>query len=228
MRSTLRLAKQLREKAHREGVNDIPDMVKLLTRAEWQTVMRSRADKLRLPVFGALLIALGEWLPLIVVFLTPIVPEPCRIPSQTRKQLEKMENRRSERERRLAIDAARLVARDRKPGMTNPGEIRPQAMTLKSLETADLYTLLSLDVRFGVQPRIWDWLFMTPPKMMLRWGLRNRITYLQKDDWAIGRDGGFQALNEKEVERACVERGIRVLGRKEAELRKELAGWFAK
>jgi hypothetical protein len=137
-----------------------------------------------------------------------------------------MEKRRAEREHRLALDAARLVARDRKPGATNPGTIRPQAVDLEVLDKADLYTLLSLDVRFGVQSRVWDWLFMTPPKALLRWGLKRRIGYLQKDDWAIRRDGGFQALDAREVERACVERGIKVLGRKESELRKDLAGWF--
>ncbi|KAF1973555.1 hypothetical protein BU23DRAFT_589516 [Bimuria novae-zelandiae CBS 107.79] len=226
VRSTLRLAKGLREKARRAGVNKTADMAKVLTRAEWQIVLRSRADKLRLPAFGALLLVFGEWLPLMVMYLTPVVPEPCRIPSQVERQLRKAEERRHERERRLAIDAARLVARDRVAGATGAGERNPQAMTPEILDKADLYTLVSLDVRFGIQPRIWDWLFMTPPKALLRSGLRNRIEYLRKDDWAIRRDGGFQALNEKEAERACLERGIRVLGRKEGELRRELAGWF--
>lgn len=225
VRATLKIARNLRAKASsQEKSKDKWHTV--LTRAEWQIVKRSGNDRIRLPAFAALLLAFGEWLPLLVVYLTPVVPEPCRIPAQIQRTLKKIEQRRSERERRLAIDAARLVARDRKPGATNSGNIRPQAVKLEELDRADLYMLLSLDVRFGVQPRVWDWLFMTPPKVLLRWGLRNRIGYLQKDDWAIRRDGGFQALDAKEVERACVERGIKVLGRKESELRKELARWF--
>jgi hypothetical protein len=198
----------------------------VLSRAEWQIVNRSGNDRLRLPAFAALLLVFGEWLPLLVVYLTPVVPEPCRIPLQIERTLKSMEKRRAERERRLAIDAARLVARDRKPGATSPGTIRPQAVDLEVLNKADLYTLLSLDVRFGVQPKVWDWLFLTPPKALLRWGLKRRIGYLQKDDWAIRRDGGFQALEAREVQRACVERGIKVLGKNEGELRKELAVWF--
>ena len=228
VRSTLKLAKSFREKARRAGISKEADMVKVLTRAEWQVVLRSRADKLRLPAFGALLLLFGEWLPLLVVYLTPVVPEPCRIPAQVERKLKRGEGRRLEREKRLAMDAARLVARDRVAGATNPGDIRPQTVSLEFLSKTDLYTLLSLDVRFGIQPRIWDWLFMTPPKALLRYGLKNRISYLKQDDWAIRRDGGFQALGVEEVKRACVERGIRVLGRRETDLRKELATWFEK
>ncbi|KAF2444044.1 hypothetical protein P171DRAFT_432130 [Karstenula rhodostoma CBS 690.94] len=225
VRATLKLAKALRAKASAQ-VKDKERWHTVLTRAEWQVVNRSGNDRLRLPAFATLLVVFGEWLPLLVVYLTPVVPEPCRIPSQIERSMKAMEKRRTERERRLAMDAARLVARDRKPGVTTPGVIRPQAVDLEALDKADLYTLLSLDVRFGVQPRVWDWLFLTPPKALLRWGLKSRIGYLRKDDEAIRRDGGFQALEAREVERACVERGIRVLGRKEGELRKELAGWF--
>ncbi|KAL1601782.1 hypothetical protein SLS60_006697 [Paraconiothyrium brasiliense] len=225
VRKTLKLAKALRAKASSQAKSK-DEWHTVLTRAEWQIVRRSGNDRLRLPAFAALLVVFGEWLPLLVVYLTPVVPEPCRIPAQIERKLTSIEKRRSERERRLVIDAARLVARDRKPGATNYAVIRPQAVKLEELDKADLYTLLSLDVRFGIQPRVWDWLFMTPPKTLLRWGLRKRIAYLQKDDWAIRRDGGFQALDTKEVERACLERGIRVLGKKEDVLRKELAGWF--
>lgn len=226
VRSTLKLAKSFREKARRAGVEKEGEMDKVLTRAEWQVVLRSRADKIRLPAFGVLLVVFGEWLPLLVVYVTPVVPEPCRIPSQVERTMRKGEERRTERERRLAIDAARLVARDRVVGSTNPVDIRPQAVSLDVVEKADLYTLLGLDIRFGIQPKIWDWLFMTPPKALLRYGLKKRISYLKKDDAAIERDGGFQALNAVEVKRASAERGIRVLGRKEPELRKELAAWF--
>ncbi|KAF9731280.1 hypothetical protein PMIN03_006993 [Paraphaeosphaeria minitans] len=225
VRATLKVAKALRTKASAQ-TRDKEKWHTVLTRSEWQVVNRSGNDRLRLPAFAALLVVFGEWLPLLVVYLTPVVPEPCRIPSQLERSMKSMEKRRQERERRLAIDAARLVARDRRPGVTTPRLIRPQTVGLEALDKADLYTLLSLDVRFGVQPRVWDWLFLTPPKALLRWGLKRRIGYLQKDDEAIRRDGGFQALEAREVERACVERGIRVLGRKEAELRKELAGWF--
>ena len=40
------------------------------------------------------------------------------------------------------------------------------------------------------------------------------------------RDGGSQALDGQELRRACVERGIDVLGKSEAEIRRALALWY--
>lgn len=183
---------------------------------------------MRLPAFGVLVLMMGEWLPLLALYITPLIPEPCRIPAQIRRKLEKQETRRKERERRLAIDAARLVARDRKPGMTNLGIVRPEAVRLEEVDHMDLYTLLNLSTKLDCHSWIWDRLFLTPPKPLLRMDVRRKLGYLRRDDMLIERDGGWQALEGKEVERACVERGIAVLGRKEADLRRELAAWFKK
>jgi hypothetical protein len=50
--------------------------------------------------------------------------------------------------------------------------------------------------------------------------------YLTQDDKLIRRDGGAQALDKQELQRACVERGIDVLGKSEAEQRKSLGQWY--
>lgn len=220
---TLKLAKRLRAKQEKAPQKE-RDTV--LTRAEWQIVRRSKLDRLRVPAFGVLLIIFGEWLPLLALYITPIIPEACRIPSQVERAQRKHEKKRQERERRLALDAARLVSKDRKPGQTSLADIRPQTMSLDELEKTDLYTLLSLSTRFDCHTKIWDWMFLTPPPSLLRWSLKNKLRYLQQDDKLIRRDGGYQALGGSEVERACVERGIKVLGRKEHDLRRDLAGWF--
>ena len=181
---------------------------------------------MRLPAFGALVLIFGEWLPLLALYITPLIPEPCRIPKQIHRKLHKSETRRTEREKRLALDAARLTARDRKPGITSTAVVAPQAVRVDAIQTLDLYSLLNLSCKLDCHSWLWDKLFLTPPKSVLRWGLRRKLEYLSLDDGLIERDGGVQGLSKREVERACVERGVRVLGRKEEELRREMAAWF--
>ena len=224
MRSTAALAKKLRAKAQGRKAEDV------LTRAEWQIVRRSKGDMLRLPAFGLLVLIFGEWLPIIALYLTPVIPEPCRIPTQTRRALEKLEKRRRERERRLGLDAARLLFGSRKPGVPQDlGAVpAPSSVAPQDVGKIDLFGLLTLSTKLDAHSKIWDWLFMTPPKPILRWSLRKKLEYLRKDDALIRRDGGWQGLGKEEGTRACIERGINVLGKSDADLRKDLAAWFAK
>ncbi|KAF2685586.1 hypothetical protein K458DRAFT_416821 [Lentithecium fluviatile CBS 122367] len=226
VRTTAKIAKSLRQKAEREKGEGGRDGLGVLTRAEWQIVRRSRKDIWRLPPFGIMVLVFGEWLPLMALYITPLIPEPCRIPAQIQRKLQKAETLKKERERRLALDAARLVSRDRKPGITSTGVVAPQAVHLSEVKNMDLYTLLSLSTTLNCHSWAWDKMFMTPPKAVLKWGVRRKMEYLKRDDALIERDGGWAALEKREMERACMERGLRVLGRKEEELRKELAGWF--
>jgi hypothetical protein len=225
VRSTAKLAKQLRKKASkaREG-NDI------ITRAEWQIIRRSRRDIMRLPAFAVLVLVFGEWLPLFVLFLTPLVPEACRIPAQVKRDLEKKENRRRERGRRLALDAPRLIQADRQLGVGQSTQqvsvSSPRNLDLKEVEKLDGFTLLNVSTKLDVYSRLWDWLFVRPPKPLLKWELKRKLAYLKKDDELLERDGGWQGLGRQELERASVERGIDVLGKSEADLRKSLAQWF--
>jgi hypothetical protein len=227
VRTASKLAKELRQKRNKSG-KEAGDGLGILTRAEWQVVKRSRVDVMRLPAFGALVLIFGEWLPLLALYITPLIPEPCRIPKQIQRKLEKSETRRKERERRLAIDAARLIGRDRKPGITSTGVVAPQAVRVDAIQTMDLYSLLSLSTKLDCHSWLWDKLFLTPPKGVLRWAVTRKLEYLRRDDGLIERDGGWQGLSAREVERACIERGIKVLGRKEEELRREMAAWFRK
>ncbi|KAF2641361.1 hypothetical protein P280DRAFT_375097, partial [Massarina eburnea CBS 473.64] len=223
--STAKVARKLRAKAA-SSVGDGGGGLGVLTRAEWQIVRRSRRDILRLPGFAVLVLVFGEWMPLIALYITGLVPEACRIPRQVERTLRKLEARRKERERRLALDAARLVSRDRKPGSTSSAIVRPAGIRPQDVDKLDLYTLLRLSTKLDAHSQAWDWLFTTPPKPLLKWGVRRKLDYLARDDGLIGRDGGAQALNEKEVGRACVERGLDVVGKSERELRKGLAEWF--
>jgi hypothetical protein len=228
VRRTATIAKKLRQKA--QEANTQGNGEDILTRAEWQIIRRSKADMLRLPIFGALVLLLGEWLPLIVMYITPVIPEPCRIPSQTTRTLRKLEQRRKERERRLGMDAARLLYGTRKPGVpTSVDDVpAPNAVKPEELKKLHLFGLLTLSSKLDAHSKLWDLSLLTPPKGVLRWGLRRRLQYLQKDDELIMRDGGWQGLCREEGIRACMERGIDVLDRSDKDLRGGLKAWFEK
>ncbi|XPS91527.1 hypothetical protein M3J09_000943 [Ascochyta lentis] len=250
-RQTLKLAKALRAKLAEQGKGVSKDVAGngILSRSEWQVLRRSKRDLLRLPVMGFLILALGEWLPLVVIYLTPVIPEACRIPTQVERTLRKLESRRKDRLTRIAMDAQRLQTRDRTPatdsdairlaaaaeGLLSPekkiGKAGGMAMASaivppEASQELSLFHLLLLSARLDCHPRILDILYLTPPKWMLQRNVSKKLAYLTRDDELIRRDGGSQALDKRELLRACVERGIPVLGKSEGEQRKSLAQWY--
>ncbi|ORY06021.1 hypothetical protein BCR34DRAFT_626749 [Clohesyomyces aquaticus] len=228
VRSTAKLAKSLRRKDSSSPGGSV------LTRAEWQIVRRSRKDLIRLLPFGVLVLVLGEWMPLIAAWITPVVPEACRIPMQVDKALRKKEERRHERLRRVGLDAARLIQKDRKPGSGLSSQSRLGKgvqqgvghVRVKDLEKMGTWDLVNLSARLDAHSRVWDWMFVYPPKGILRWGVKRKLEYLERDDGLIGRDGGWERLSGVEVRRACEERGIYVLGKSEKDMGRELGMWF--
>jgi hypothetical protein len=229
VRQTSKLAKTLRQKAAQTPDKDITEV---LSRAEWQIVRRSRLDTLRLPAFGFLVLLLGEWLPLVVMYITPVIPEACRIPQQVQRALRKLEDKRQDRLRRVARDAMQLMSRDRPPiGSTSSdtpsvtlqksGQVIP--VTTKNWKEMTLYELSLTAAQLDCYPALFDWLPLTAPKFLLQRNVRKKLEYLKTDDRLIQRDGGWAALGKEELQRACVDRGLPVLGKKESELRKALA-----
>lgn len=232
-----------------KGVSEAIAGEGVLSRAEWQVLRRSKRDLLRLPVMGFLILALGEWLPLVVIYLTPVIPEACRIPRQVERVLRRKESQRRERLHSVGLHALRLQSADRRP-QTDEDAVRLAAAAegLLSPETKvgkqggipmahaivppdasnelSIFHLLLLSARLDCHPRLLDKLSLTPPKWLLQRNVSATLKYLTQDDELIKRDGGFPALDKQETLRACVERGIDVLGKSEAELRKSLGQWY--
>jgi hypothetical protein len=224
VRTTSKLARSLRERAAKA-----PGQQTVLTRAEWQVVHRSRKDMLRLPAFGLIFLVFGEWTPLLVKWLTPIIPEPCRIPSQVEKEMKKAEKKRAERLRSAGRDSMRLQSLDQKVAgiSSTSGEHGAAAIrTMKPLELP-LVDLVLHSARYDCHGRIFDLLRVTPPKFWLQRNVRKHVEYLRKDDELIEKNGGYQGLEKREVERACFERGMDVLGKKEEDLRRMLGVWYS-
>ncbi|KAF2470268.1 uncharacterized protein BDR25DRAFT_334370 [Lindgomyces ingoldianus] len=219
VRSTARLAKSLGPKARMVGAGSA-----VLTRAEWQVIRRSRRDMLRLPAFGILVLVMGEWLPLIALWITPLVPEVCRIPAQVRKELEKLEKTRRERVEKMIMSVKEEL---RLEGRHVVKLRAPQTVQVEEVRRLSRVDLISVSAKLDAHSRVLDYLPRIGPVVVaLRWGLERKLRYLCTDDDLIMKDGGWQGLGKEEVRRACVDRGIDVLGRSEAEMRKGLAGWF--
>jgi hypothetical protein len=184
-----------------------------LTRAEFQFLRRSRHDFSRVPVFALLFAVLGEWLPLVVIFVTPLVPYPCRIPKQILKARESLEKRRSESFRGIT-DGYVPNSRGQK------GEVRE----LKELNKGQLMHISrSLGLHFGFWDRTRG---HVPPEVLLRWKVRRWLKYLDQDDALLKRDGGAAELKGEELKLAAEQRGIDVLAKRDDELKTHLEMWL--
>jgi hypothetical protein len=186
---------------------------------------------MRLPAFVFLVLALGEWLPLVVMYITPVIPEACRIPQQVQRSLRKMEDKRQRRLQRVAQDAMSLMSRDQRPA--GSGDVPVPSKSGKNAKIVPAtsmdwrkLTLFELSLTAAQQdcyPGVFDWVPLTPPKWWLQRNVRKKLDYLKTDDRLIERDGGWSALGKEEAQRACVDRGIDVFGKREDEMRKSLA-----
>jgi hypothetical protein len=66
-----------------------------MSRADFLLLHRSARDISRLPLFALMLVVCGEFTPLVVPFLSGVVPHTCRIPSQVAADRRRVEQRRA-------------------------------------------------------------------------------------------------------------------------------------
>ncbi|KAL2056327.1 hypothetical protein ABVK25_003350 [Lepraria finkii] len=180
----------------------------LLTRADFQLLLRSRRDVTKLPLFILLWIVCGEFTPLVVIFVTWIVPRTIWIPQQVEAARKEAEERR-----KMAIKTSPIQGRLALP---------TQVIDAMLPEPRDqLYKFIAQS--YGLYPAWWDkYVPSLIPGWFIKRRVRQRVAEIGVDDFAITRDGGVWRMDEEEVVRACEERGIDVLGRKNSELREEL------
>ncbi|KAF9767372.1 hypothetical protein IL306_000071 [Fusarium sp. DS 682] len=200
----------LREKLQRTPADDRPSIFrphyvpKTFSRADWVLLWRVRHDMIRLPLFGLMLIVIGEFTVLVVAYVDSVVPYPCRIPTQIFTALEKAEQRRK-------------AAFDELEAKHPHGVLSPRV----TQAVARSHVLKSLHLSGA----IWDRLGFLPPGMWQAKG-RYRMAYLEGDDRNIVEDGGPMGLHYEELRIACAERGIDTLGKSETELRGWLGDWL--
>jgi hypothetical protein len=185
----------------------------VLTRAEFQFLRRNRHDMRRVPIFGFLFLVMGEYLPLVVIFFTPLVPYTCRIPKQIKKARENLEKRRK--------DSFRAITDDYAPtAKGKQGEVR-------ALEDLEKGQLMHISRSLGLHGALWDKTRgALPPQPMLRFRVEKWLNYLEQDDMLIQRDGSMKELKDEELKLAAEQRGIDVIGRKDDELKDTLTRWI--
>ncbi|KIW02762.1 uncharacterized protein PV09_05827 [Verruconis gallopava] len=184
------------------------------TRAEFQFFIRSWRDAKKIPIFLVLLGIFGEYLPLVVMVCTPLVPYTCRIPKQVRKARETIEERRS---RSFRGDMGTVPT----PLKRGTDEV------VRSVTDLDKVQIQHIARSLGLYFKFWESLGpLWPPTFVLRKRVEKRLQYLELDDALLKRDGGTRLLKgEEEIKIAAEDRGIDVLNRKPHELHQILAAW---
>ncbi|KAJ9624042.1 hypothetical protein H2203_005490 [Taxawa tesnikishii (nom. ined.)] len=215
-----------------------------LDRAEYQILTRDKHDMGKLPLFGFLVLILGEYLPLFVPFMPGVVPRTCRIPKQVQSMREAGEKRRREAFRLGTqsptfeqLDKRRgdvqIILKDSPARASQEAEKRtpvPDPMLSRTYVGALLSLLtpaqtLHMSTALGTHRRLWDRIGLKPYGLMRR-GVAKRLHYLAIDDTLLIRQGGVERLTEQEVEIACEERGIDVVGKPTHVLKRELGAWL--
>jgi len=182
-----------------------------LTRAQYQLLLRVRGDISKLPPFALVFLICGELAPLVVVWLTGVVPKTLWIPKQVDGVRAAAERRRRETKKAGGVNV---------DGPVGWSEI--QALPLGKRQDMLRY----LGKALGVYPRLWDRVLGDVPVALIGGRVEKRIKAIEVDDVALERDGGARGLVEEEVRIACVERGLDTLGLEEGKVRGELFRWL--
>ena len=156
----------------------------------------------------------GEFTPLVIVFVTGLVPRIIWLPAQFRKKREKAEERRRvcQREGRFQHTAGEMI-------LSNPS----RSLTDSKGSNITIYVAQSLGLYSSVLDRFVPALI--PPGIVRR-RVDRRLKDLEVDDFAIVRDGGVKGMDKEEVAMACEDRGIDLLEREDIKLRKDLSEWI--
>ncbi|KAI9878675.1 MAG: hypothetical protein M1830_010823 [Pleopsidium flavum] len=177
----------------------------LLTRSDFQLLIRTWHDLKRIPSFALVFIVCGEFTPLVVPFLGRVVPRTCQIPKQVRTVREKMEGRRKASFRELVVA----------PPTEDVG-----------VEGLKREQLLHISRSLGLHSSWWPEGFGLPPDGLLKARIRERAEYLDIDDHLIESDGGVGEMEMEELRMALEERGVDVLGKNDEQLKMLLRTWL--
>lgn len=199
----------------------------IMARSEFIMLVRTSRDSRKLPLFGALVLIFGEWLPLLVPFIPNAVPSTCRIP----KQVEGM-RRRTEQRRRTSFRSGveepslKLIADRQKKGEPSWSLGYPDSRR-KLLDGLRHDQLLHLSTTFNLHSSVWERFRVPPPTFLLRYRLNVHIAFLAYDDWLLTCHRGLDQLHPDELLIACEQRGMDVLGKSQHTLRELLSQWMA-
>ncbi|MCJ1389004.1 hypothetical protein MMC18_001857 [Xylographa bjoerkii] len=180
----------------------------LLSRGEWLLIRRSNQDIKKVPLFALVFMVFGEFTPLVVVFMSGVVPRTCKVPKQVLRDREKAESRR-----RRSFRDGTVTSSD--GGTADVGTMPPNLLS-------------HVGRSLGLYPSLLDRLGVGLPTSLLIRRIQQWDNYVTVDDAAIERHGGVERMEMEEVRIALEERGVDVLGRGDAQLRRSLQAWLRK
>lgn len=192
----------------------------LVSRSDFLLLSRADEDVKRIPVFALILLVCGEFTPLVVPFISGIVPKTCRIPIQVTSERKLLEERRRQSFRDLVTPPPSQMITD--PHIPN----REEGGLLPSLKRDQL---LHISRSLGLHSKYWPDKTLSaylPPTPLLQRRLQKRMSYLKTDDRLIERDGDVHDLISEELHTACVERGLDTLNKNDVQLRTLLRSWL--
>ncbi|KAI9822114.1 MAG: hypothetical protein M1832_003116 [Thelocarpon impressellum] len=202
-----KLSRTLQATIASQAHSSLPQAVSsgLISRSDLQLLHRSAHDIKRVPLFAVIVLVFGEWTPVIAVFMSAIVPWPCRTPQQILNDRTKVEDRRRASFRNLS---------------TPPPK---DATDIRAL-SRDQIQHIGRSLHFYPA---WTEPLASILLPLIRRRLGRHTAYLTLDDALMERDGGPEQMEMEEVRMALVERGLDTLGRSDAQLRSLLRAWLA-
>lgn len=189
-----------------------------LTRAEFQLIRRHAKDIKKVPVMALLLGIFGEWLPLFVVFLGPLIPGTMLLPKQILKRRRQATLYYGQNSALLKSQPSETVAQAL-VGSTDP--LHP----LEGEGIHDRQQVKTRARRYGLLGLVSQ--FLPTPMILQR--LRRQEAYIACDDRLLARDWigqeHVEQLLESELDAALEERGCWVEGQSYGDNSKVLEKW---
>ena len=208
----------------------------LITRAEYQLLQRNEAALSKVIPFGLFIFIFAELSPILLVFITGLVPEPCQLPSVQAKIEQKYNERKFKsfiryKEYLETTEKGKGDKRMLQAGSAGAGAVSssssssstPQQQVLEPSPAHSLLTTLSTptlhhaSTAIKAHPAILDRLSYIPllsyvSSLILTRNyfinhIRKRLDYLRTDDALLLRDGSIEGLSPQELKRAVSERG---------------------
>ena len=182
-----------------------------VTRGQYHLLLRTKSDISRIPLFALVFLICGEFTPLLVPFLSPIVPKTLWLPSQWEKARRKAALRR---QRYICLEGGSVAPNARRASSTS-SPVRPSGV-----EAALGVSNYNTGITLNAWPRWWDsWLVQRMPASYLIQRIDSKTSELLLDDFAICRDGGVSAMVDEEIMMALDARGYDIIGKEMTELR---------
>ena len=176
----------------------------------------------------------GEFTPLVVVFLSGVVPRTCWVPRQVEgARVAGEERRRGSFRMGMALDSRGGDGKNNGHGHDEGMGVGVSGEVDRTMNTLNTHQIIHIGRSLNLYSKWWDRIlgnatgFQVPLlEPLIKKRVQRRLEYLTLDDFAIERDGGVDGLEIEEVRISSEERGLDVLGRNDRLLRDALRAWL--